>query len=70
MQELERRLALKRRDGGVDHVILLLAATRHNRQIIRAYGERLEASFPVPGRSALVRLALPADPGGSAVILL
>ena len=27
-QSLQRRLALKKRDGGVDHVILLLADTR------------------------------------------
>jgi transcriptional regulator with XRE-family HTH domain len=70
LQELERRLALKHRDGAVDHVILLLAATRHNRLLVREQGERLLASFPVAGRAALERLAMPADPGGSAIILL
>ncbi len=36
VQALERRLALKRRDGGVEHVILLLAETRKNRRALRA----------------------------------
>jgi transcriptional regulator with XRE-family HTH domain len=40
-QELERRLSLKRRDGGVDHVILLLANTRSNRLFVRGLGQAL-----------------------------
>lgn len=37
-QALQRKLMLKRRDGGVDHVILLLADTRHNRTFLRSAG--------------------------------
>ena len=69
-QELQRRLALKRRDGGVDHVVLLLADTRHNRSFIRAAGEGFRADFPVPGSVALERLGAATDPGGSSIILL
>lgn len=69
-QGLERRLALKRRDGEVDHVILLLADTRHNRDFVHAHGDALRASFPLDGRIALRRLAAPDDPEGSAIILL
>lgn len=69
-QELQRRLALKHRDGGVDQVILLLADTRHNRAFVSACGEGFRSVFPVDGRMALQRLAVPADPGGSAIILL
>jgi transcriptional regulator with XRE-family HTH domain len=69
-QELERRLALKRRDGGVDHVLLLLADMRHNRRFLASYGQQLRTSFPLDGREALRRLAAGMDPGGSAVILL
>jgi transcriptional regulator with XRE-family HTH domain len=69
-QELQRRLSLKRRDGGADHLILLLADTRHNRGFLRAAGEGLRADFPVPGEVALERLAAGGDPGGSAIILL
>jgi len=69
-QELQRRLALKQRDGMVDHVILLLADTRHNRSFLAAAGTGFRAAFPVDGRTALRALALPADPGGNAIILL
>ena len=69
-QELQRRLSLKRRDGGVDHVILLLADTRHNRQFLRRAGKGFQADFPVDGEMALERLAVGEDPGGSAVVLL
>jgi transcriptional regulator with XRE-family HTH domain len=69
-QELQRRLELKRRDGGVDHVVLLLADTRHDRAFLAAAGPGFREAFPVDGRVALARLALPADPGGSAIILL
>ena len=70
VQELERRLALKKRDGGVDRVILLLADSRWNRTLLRAHRQRLLASFPIPGNVALEALAAGRDPGGDAVILL
>jgi hypothetical protein len=69
-QSLQRKLALKRRDGGVDHVILLMADTRHNRSFLRAAGMGLTQDFPIPGRIALARLEAGQDPGGSAIILL
>ncbi len=69
-QDLQRRVSLKRRDGGVDHVILLLADTRHNRRFLRVAGPGFHADFPVPGAVALERLAAGADPGGSAIILI
>ena len=69
-QALQRKVALKRRDGGVDRVILLLADTRHNRRFLRSAGAGFAADFPVPGRVALERLAAGTDPGGSAIILL
>ncbi len=69
-QALQRKLALKRRDGNVDHLILLMADTRHNRSFLRAAGEGFMRDFPVPGRLALERIEAGQDPGGSAVILI
>lgn len=69
-QELQRRLALKRKDGGVDHVILLLADTRHHRAFLRAAGEGFRSAFPLDGRTIVNRLALASDPGGSGIVLL
>jgi len=69
-QELDRRTSIKHRDGGVDHVILVLANTRHNRTFVRDHAEAIAASFPLDAASALAALAAGRDPGGSAVILL
>ena len=69
-QELKRRLLGKRKDGGVTHVVLLLADTRHNRAFLRAAGEDFRASFPLPGATVLERLAASQDPGGSGIVLL
>lgn len=69
-QDLQRRLTLKRRDGRVDHVVLLLSDTRHNRRFVRAAGAGFLADFPVPGPVALERLARAEDPGGSTIVLL
>lgn len=69
-QELQRRLNSKRRDGGVDHVVLLLADTRHNRAFLRAVGAGFHADFPVAGADAMRALARSIDPGGSAIVVL
>jgi transcriptional regulator with XRE-family HTH domain len=70
LQALERRIALKTRDGGVDAVSLLLLDSRHNRDFVRAHRASLEQRFPVPGRRALELLRAGADPGSGSVILL
>ena len=69
-QALQRKLSLKRRDGHVDHVILLMADTRHNRRFLREAGHGLRSDFLVPGHIALARISGGLDPGGSAIILL
>lgn len=71
IQDVERRISLKRRDSDLDHVILLLANTRANRAArVGAAGRSLLAAFPVEPRLALDALADGRDPGGSAVIAL
>ncbi len=69
-QALERRLALKLRDGDVTSMTLLLLDSRHNRDFVRANRAVLTDRFPVPGRRALELLATGADPGGNSLILL
>ena len=70
VQALQRRLALKKRDGQVDRLIMLVADTRNNRTLLRSMGAVLTGSFPVPGRIALDALASGRDPGGDSIILL
>jgi hypothetical protein len=69
-QALQRKLSLKRRDGNVDRLILLMADTRHNRSFLRAAGAGFRSDFPVPGLEALARLEADRDPGGDSIILL
>jgi transcriptional regulator with XRE-family HTH domain len=68
-QALLRRLQLKRRDGGVDGVLLILPRTDRVRELIRS-GALLDALFPVPGGRALELIAAGVDPGGGSVIVL
>ena len=69
-QAVERRLALKQRDGQMTHVILLVANTRHNRTVLHSLGEAVLSQFPVPGRRALELLAAGVAPDSSTIILL
>ena len=69
LQALERRLALKVRDGGVDRLILVLADTRANRKLIRDAGAALRSLFPVQGAPALVAIRSKGDPGCHLVVL-
>jgi transcriptional regulator with XRE-family HTH domain len=48
LHELGRRLALKKRDGGVDRLILVLADTEWNRRLIRL--NDLQDAFPIRGQ--------------------
>lgn len=70
VQALDRKLALKERDGGADWLILLLADTRHNRALLHGHGPSLRARFPRDGRRVLELLAAGVDPGGNAIIVL
>jgi transcriptional regulator with XRE-family HTH domain len=69
-QSVKRRVTLKQRDGGMDGVILLLPDTRQTRAFLREYGTLLRSDFPIPGATALRRLAAGEDPQGSAVVVL
>lgn len=69
-QALERRLALKVRDGGADHLVLLLLNSQYNRDFVRAHHDVLIERFPLTGRRAVELLAAGVDPGASSVVLL
>ena len=69
VQALERRIALKERDGGLHNIVLLLRDSEHNRRIVRS-SSGLVARFPLPGARALALLAAGDPPGGNAIIRL
>lgn len=68
-QRLQRRIALKARDGGVDRVILVLADTKTNRRFVREHGDALRASFPLQGLEARAALRASRDPGHDLLVL-
>jgi transcriptional regulator with XRE-family HTH domain len=70
VQALLRRLSLKARDAGVDHVLLVVADTRSNRAAVAGAADVLDAMFPVPSRRTLAALAEGRYPGGSALLFL
>lgn len=70
IQALDRRLALKERDGGMDRVVLLVLDSRSNRDVLRTHGHILAVRFPVEGARAMELLGAGVDPGGNALVLL
>jgi len=70
LQAVERRFALKQRDGRADCVILLLADTRHHRDLLNVAGAGLRSRFPVSQRAALAALRAGRSPQGNALIRL
>jgi transcriptional regulator with XRE-family HTH domain len=69
VQALERRLALKRRDAGIDHVILLVADTARNRRALTSAPAAF-ADLPLRTREILAALRNGRDPGGSGIVIL
>jgi transcriptional regulator with XRE-family HTH domain len=65
-----RRIMLKLRDSGLDHVLVVVSDTRRNREAMAGAASSLLADFPIPPRRALAALGAGQHPGGSAIVLL
>ena len=70
VQALTRREALKRRDDGAETMILVVADTRHNRQVVRLAKPDLVGDFPIPGTAVLAALSKAERPTGSGIVFL
>ncbi len=69
-QALLRRIHLKQEMDGQPRVVLLVAATRHNRQALVEAGDYIGESFPIGTRAALHKLSQGVDPGRDCVVVL
>ena len=70
VQAQVRAAQLKRRDGEVLRLLLLVAATHANRRALAGAEELVRGDFKTGTRSALAALAAGRDPGGDALVLL
>ncbi len=70
VQAVERKLALKLRDGQVDIVILILADTASNRAALARHREELRGLLPLDTREVLRCLRGGRLPGASGLVIL
>jgi len=70
VQALDRRVALKRRDGGLAIVVLLIADTHGNRRHLAEHREVLRSSFPLDSRAILAAVRLGQPPPASGIVVL
>lgn len=70
VQWLTRRMRERERDGGADHILLVLSASAHNRRVLPELLEALGPEFATSPRAVLKALREGRPIPGSAVILL
>lgn len=70
LQALERRIERKRRDGGIDIVILLVADTVGNRRRLADHRDALRPGFPLDARAVLAAIRTGRPPAASGIVVL
>jgi transcriptional regulator with XRE-family HTH domain len=68
-QAVDRPVSLKRRDGGVDHVVILIADTPRNRRALEAAPAGF-SDFPLRTREIMTALAAGREPGDSGIVVI
>lgn len=56
VQDLQRKLELKWRDSGSPRLVLVVSASRHNRQVVREHRGALASTLPLDSRDVLSAL--------------
>ena len=70
VQALLRRIAAKRRDGAADRLVLVVADTRSNRDVVRVARAEFLAAFPGGGRISWQALGAGLSPPEDALVLV
>jgi hypothetical protein len=70
LEAIDRRMAGKQRDSGVQRRVLLGADTRWNREVVRSHIAALRQTYPLDTRATLAALAGGHDPGANGLVLL
>jgi len=70
LQAVLRRLSLKRRDGSVDGLLLLLLDSQHHRRLVREHRPLLAGNFPGDAQETLARIRAGLPPQADTIVLL
>ena len=70
MQALQRKMEAKWRDSGVDRIVLVVAATRHNRRVLAEHREALLSTFPADTPEIMAALRRGRLPGSNGIVVL
>lgn len=70
IQSLQRRVALKKRDGGIDRVTLLISDTRSNRLALAGARMDLRSEFPLDSWAVLAAIRAGRAPAEDGIVLL
>jgi transcriptional regulator with XRE-family HTH domain len=68
-QALQRDINLKRRDAGLERMILLVRDSARNRDILRST-DAFDRSFPLRTRAVMAALSRGRDPGADGIVVL
>lgn len=70
IQGLGRRITLKLRDSALEHALLLVSDTVHNRRVLTAYREELRTLLPLDTRQVMTALRAGRTPAASGILVL
>jgi hypothetical protein len=70
LQAVQRSMSAKLRDSGVRRMILMVARTDANREVLRRHVDSIRQTFPLTTREVLSALAAGRDPGGNGLVVL
>lgn len=70
VQAVGRRVQLKKRDGQLDILILLISDTQANRTVLALHREALRAAFPLDTRAVMSALAAGEPPPSDGIVVL
>jgi transcriptional regulator with XRE-family HTH domain len=70
VQAISRKALLKQRDAGLDVMILLVASTPFNREVLAMHRDALRAMFPLDTRAVLRALSAGRAPEANGIVIL
>ena len=70
LQALQRRALLKKRDAGLDRLVLLVADTKSNRIVLDVHRDALRAGFPLDTRAVLAGLRAGHAPAADGIVVI